>query len=82
MFVFLKKRRWEKNHFWTNIQQECNKEPCHCEGLKGISGIIGSTGVPGYEGAPGDTGYDGEFFLAPRWYYKLKYFQINDDLVE
>lgn len=48
-----------KKHIFENIFQECNKEPCNCEGIKGALGAIGPNGVPGQEGAPGDTGYDG-----------------------
>lgn len=40
--------------------QECNKEPCKCDGIKGALGSQGPPGVSGQEGDPGDVGYDGK----------------------
>lgn len=39
--------------------QECNKEPCKCDGIKGALGSQGPAGVRGQEGDPGEVGYDG-----------------------
>lgn len=46
--------------------QECNKEPCKCDGIKGARGAFGPSGVPGLEGAPGDIGFDGKFQLLQK----------------
>lgn len=45
------------------LLQDCNKEPCHCEGIKGARGSVGPNGVPGLEGDPGDIGYDGKYHI-------------------
>lgn len=43
--------------------QECNKEPCKCDGIKGALGSQGPPGIGGQEGEPGDVGYDGKEYL-------------------
>lgn len=55
---------WYSHWFFTKVNiysclQECNKEPCRCEGIKGALGSQGPPGVGGQEGEPGDVGYDG-----------------------